>query len=469
MDGRRLRVLVGKPGLDGHDRGARLIAGAFRDAGFEVIYLGLYQAPEQIVASAIEEDVDLIALSILSGGHNTHLPAVSRLLKERKAEDIVLLAGGVIPYDDIPALKRAGVREVFLPGTPTDSIVSWVKEKVAPGHGQLSGFPLAGEGGQEEISGRHPALSLAQRVLDGDRRAAARLMRDIDDRSDSASRELKLLSAHRGTAFVVGVTGLPGAGKSVLIDRMVAAYRQQDLLVGVVTIDPTSPFSGGAILGDRMQMGRHADDAGVFIRSLATRGAQGGVSRAAAEVAGVLDAMGMDVVIIETAGAGLGDFEIASIAQTTLVVTVPGAADDVQAIKGGLLEIGDLLVVNKADRAGAERTTRELAAMLEMRPAAPSGWTARVIRTQGDRGEGVDELISALEAHREYLKVSGTLQRRSSQHTGRLFEEALRERLLEKVVGPLRENGRYREIVEALAAGSIDLVTALEQAERAFS
>jgi LAO/AO transport system kinase len=314
-------------------------------------------------------------------------------------------------------------------------------------------------------------MTLAERVLDGDIRAAARLMRDIDDRFKSAVTELKALYPHTGNAYILGLTGPPGAGKSTLVDQIIAAFRKKDLLVGVVAIDPTSPFTGGAILGDRIRMNRHAEDPGVFIRSLATRGCLGGMSRSTMDVVNVMDAMGMDVVIVETVGVGQDEVDIVSTAHTTAVVMVPGMGDDIQAIKAGILEIGDVFVVNKADRDGAERTVRELSAMLEMKHPEPGAWLPHVLKTEGSRGIGIEELIEEFEAHREYLKVSGALHRLTEERNAKLFADTLREELFETVFGAIKENGRYQEILAGMRDRTLDPYTAVEEvmAARAFS
>jgi LAO/AO transport system kinase len=314
-------------------------------------------------------------------------------------------------------------------------------------------------------------MTLAERVLDGDIRAAARLMRDIDDRFKSAVVELKALYPRTGNAYILGITGPPGAGKSTLVDQIIAAYRKKNLLVGVVAIDPTSPFSGGAILGDRIRMNRHAEDSGVFIRSLATRGALGGLSRSTMDVVNVMDAMGMDVIIVETVGVGQDEVDIVSTAHTTVVVMVPGMGDDIQAIKAGILEIGDVFVVNKADREGAERTARELAAMLDMKHPEPGGWQPHVLKTEGARGVGIDEVVEEFEAHREYLKTSGALQRLTEERNTKLFTDTLRDELFESVIGAIKNNGKYREILDGMRSRTKDPYTAVEEvlAGSAFS
>src|SRR5919201_207666 len=211
--------------------------------------------------------------------------------------------------------------------------------------------------------------SLADRVLAGDIRAASRLMRGIEDGDPSATRVLQALFPSTGRAWVVGITGSPGSGKSTLTDKLIAHYRAAGKRVGVIAVDPSSPFTGGAILGDRIRMQEHATDPGVFIRSLATRGNLGGLSRATGDCIRVMDAMGREVILVETVGVGQDEIDIAQTAHTTVVVVVPGMGDDIQAIKAGILEVADIFVVNKADLDGADRAVRELRAMLELRHA----------------------------------------------------------------------------------------------------
>ncbi|HET9624095.1 MAG TPA: methylmalonyl Co-A mutase-associated GTPase MeaB [Kofleriaceae bacterium] len=244
--------------------------------------------------------------------------------------------------------------------------------------------------------------ALAARIVAGDVRAAARLMRDLDDRRPAATAALGRLFPHTGRAHVVGVTGNPGAGKSTLVDALIAHFRAAGERVGVVCVDPSSPFSGGAILGDRVRMQRHALDPGVFIKSLATRGALGGLSRATLDVVHVLDAMGFARILIETVGVGQDELDVMRAAHTTVVVTVPGLGDDIQAIKSGLLEIADVLAVNKADRPDAARTERDLRHMLQLRPAGRGDVpVVRTIATRGTAGgAGIAELVAAIDGHR---------------------------------------------------------------------
>lgn len=305
-------------------------------------------------------------------------------------------------------------------------------------------------------------IGLADRILQGEIRAAARLMRDIDDGFASSFVELKQLYPYTGKAFIIGITGPPGAGKSTLVDQITAEYRQQGKRVGIVAVDPTSPFTGGAILGDRIRMNRHADDGGVFIRSLATRGCLGGVSRSTGDVVNVMDAMGMDVIIIETVGVGQDEIDIVRMAHTTVVVMVPGLGDDIQAIKAGILEIADVFVVNKADRDGADRTARELSMMLEMGGGRECGWLPKVLRTEACRGVGVHELVAEFAAHRQYLFASGYINKFIAEKNAAIFSEMLKERLFSSVYQTLLANGRFREVVAGMSGREIDPYSAVE-------
>jgi LAO/AO transport system kinase len=325
--------------------------------------------------------------------------------------------------------------------------------------------------------------TLAQRILAGDVRAAARLMRDLDDRFGEAEAILRALFPRTGRAWVVGITGSPGAGKSTLTDQLIGLYRRAGRTVGVIAVDPTSPFSGGAILGDRIRMQDHATDPGVFIRSLGTRGHLGGLSRSTSELVHVLDAMGKEVILVETVGVGQDEIEIASLAHTVIVVAVPGMGDDVQAIKAGVLEIADIFCVNKADREGADRTIRDLQGMLEVRriiqaptpehdphhqPVGPAtaptaanqpdaGWEPPIVRTVAVTGEGIADLGEALHRHASWLEVSGEKRRREVARARAGFITLLRERLLASALSRLEaELGRLDAVSARIADREAD-------------
>lgn len=291
--------------------------------------------------------------------------------------------------------------------------------------------------------------ALAERVAAGDVRAAARLMRDLDDRVPSAYATLRELFARTGRAYVVGITGNPGAGKSTVVDALIERYRAKGRRVGVVAVDPTSPFSGGAILGDRIRMQRHATDPGVFIRSLATRGHMGGLSRSTADVVAVLDAMGYDVVIVETVGVGQDEIDVVSQAQTAVVVTVPGLGDDIQAIKAGILEIADVLVVNKADREGADRAVRDLMHMLELRDKVGPK-QVEIVKTIASRGDGIDDLVAAIERHREASTGEAGAARARKRAAAQLVE-LVKDRLVEAAQRAIERAGGLDELAEAIA------------------
>ncbi len=252
-------------------------------------------------------------------------------------------------------------------------------------------------------------MDIVEQIISGDVRATARLLRDIDDEIPTSKEILKELYPHTGKAYVIGFTGSPGVGKSTLVDQMAILYRKEGKTVGILAVDPTSPFSGGAILGDRIRMQRHFLDAGVFIRSLATRGHFGGLTRSTNDMVNVLDAMGKDIIIVETVGVGQDEVEIANSAHSTVLVTVPGMGDDIQAIKAGIMEIGNIFVVNKADREGSRKTIRELRNMIEIgcRRGGSNGWEPPIIETEALKSRGMEELHGAIEKHRSYLLSSG--------------------------------------------------------------
>jgi LAO/AO transport system kinase len=304
-----------------------------------------------------------------------------------------------------------------------------------------------------------------KRILAGEVRAAARLMRDLDDGVPGAREVLKLLYPESGRAHIVGITGSPGVGKSTLTDRLIQHLRAQDRTVGVVAVDPTSPFSGGAILGDRIRMQRHATDEGVFIRSLATRGHFGGLTASARAVLTVLDAMGKNYLLVETVGVGQDEVEIAATAYTTLVVTVPGLGDDIQALKAGLLEVADILVVNKADREGAERTYQDLVTMLDLRFASETpAWMPRIYMTQARKDEGLEDLLEGIKEHQAFLVREGgqALRAARRERVRQELLELMKEGIFSYMVSLLRQDNRLEAILEDILDRRTDPYTASE-------
>ncbi len=291
----------------------------------------------------------------------------------------------------------------------------------------------------------------AKEILGGNVLAAARLMRDLDDEIPSALRTLKTLYRHTGRAYLVGVTGPPGAGKSTLVDVLTAHLRKEGKSVGIVAIDPTSPFSGGAILGDRIRMMKHALDDGVFIKSLATRGHLGGLSKSTLDIVHVMDAMGKDVILIETVGVGQDEVEIVKVAHTNLVVVVPGLGDDIQTLKAGILEIADLFVVNKFDREGADKTLRELETMVSLNEYGEGEWIPPVLAAVAQEGKGIERLLAEVERHRAHVYREENLARYRRERARVEFLEVLKKRLIDRAVEDLERSGLLEPILEEIA------------------
>jgi LAO/AO transport system kinase len=301
---------------------------------------------------------------------------------------------------------------------------------------------------------------LAPGVLRGDVRAVARAISIVENGRPEAGELVASLFPHAGRTLVVGVTGPPGAGKSTLVDRMTAHLRKQGKTVGIVAVDPTSPYTGGAILGDRIRMQAHALDPGVFIRSMATRGHLGGLAAATGHVLTVLAASGKDVILLETVGVGQDEVEIVGTADVSVVVLVPGLGDEVQALKAGIMEIADVFVVNKADREGAERVVSEIESMLSL--ASQHGHVPAIVETVASEDRGVSELLRAIDQFRREAESSGLLARKRRAHLRQQFEDTLRARLTEHVLTHVLGRDEVERTVEGLAAGSLDPFTAVD-------
>ena len=300
-------------------------------------------------------------------------------------------------------------------------------------------------------------------ILAGNTRAAARLMRDLDDEIPSGVRTLKQLYRHTGRAYILGVTGAPGAGKSTLVNRITAHLRKRGKTVGIVAIDPTSPYSGGAILGDRIRMQQHALDEGVFIKSLATRGHLGGLSRSTIDVVNVMDAMGKDIILIETVGVGQDEVEIVKVAHTNLVLVVPGLGDDIQAIKAGILEIADIFVINKADRDGADKAKLEIETMVSMSSFKEGEWKPPVLFAVAATDKGTGELLEAVDRHQKYIYQEGNLSRYRREKARVELLEILKTRLIEKAVSDLDAHGLLEPLLADMAKKRKDPYTISEK------
>ena len=301
---------------------------------------------------------------------------------------------------------------------------------------------------------------LAAGVLAGDARAIARAISLIEDEVPAGADLIRRVFAHSGRAYLMGITGPPGAGKSTLVDQMTTAIRQRGQTVGIVAVDPTSPFSGGAILGDRVRMQTHAGDRGVFIRSMATRGHLGGVARATGEAALVLDAAGKDVVLIETVGVGQDEIDIVRTADISIVTTVPGAGDEVQALKAGIMEIADIFVVNKADREGADRTVASIDAMLSLHSYGAADWRPPIVKTEATAGKGIGELLEAIARFRAHTEHVESIRRRDRAEWR--MRELLGHRFLGYVERQVLAPGELEGILNRIAAREVDPYTAVD-------
>ena len=302
----------------------------------------------------------------------------------------------------------------------------------------------------------------AQDIIRGDQLAGARLIRQLEEGDLAGIEVLKRLYPHTGKAFIMGITGPPGSGKSTLVNCIISEVRRRKLKIAVVAIDPSSPISGGALLGDRIRMRRHTEDDGVFIRSMATRGHLGGLTKTTREAVLVFDAMGYDVILIETVGVGQDEVEIAQFAHSTAVVSLPGMGDDIQAMKAGLLEIADLLVVNKADTPGADDVVQQLRAMLDMGSRPQDQWLAPVIKTVAIKDRGIVELVDAYWQHRKFLMDSGQFDEHNAKWEFQFFRQLVMEMAADRIFSEIQDSPAHRTLLGDLRNRRIDPFSAAE-------
>lgn len=360
---RPVRVLIAKIGLDGHDRGAKLIVRNLRDAGMDVIYTGLWQTPPATVQAGLQEDVDVIGVSLLSAAHMTIMPELQRLCREAGIPNMPLMVGGIIPEADGAALRAQGIDGVFNPGAPMSEIVAAVQS--------LS------QRGRERRSGE------AAPRIDTPAGLARAITWIVEGRGSELPVSLGSAKPKAGgvpRSIRIGVTGAPGVGKSTFIGKLARALRARGRRVAVVAIDPTSPLTGGSVLGDRLRMMSPEPDDGLFVRSLSSAGQAGGLAPHTGDIASLFAMAGYDVVLIETVGAGQNDTQIRELTDDVLLLVMPGAGDSIQFVKAGVVEVATAFVVNKADMPGADSTLRQLRESLEdSRPA----WPVSALRNEG--------------------------------------------------------------------------------------
>jgi LAO/AO transport system kinase len=304
-------------------------------------------------------------------------------------------------------------------------------------------------------------MELVRRLLKGDKRACARLITLVENEAPEAKKALKMLYPHTGRAHVIGVTGPPGAGKSSLVDKLTQYYRDHQKTVGIIAIDPSSPFTGGALLGDRIRMQDRATDPGVFIRSMGTRGHMGGLALATKDAIKILDAFGKDIIIVETVGTGQDEVDIIKAADTIVVVTMPSLGDDIQAIKAGILEIGDIFAVNKSDLDYADKAVIELEMMLDVNTG--KRWRSPVMKTVANMGEGINELAEAIQSHMEYLKEEGLFEEKRRMKVEMELLEVLNQYIIREILEEARKTSHFDVLVSRIVQREMDCYTAAEE------
>lgn len=374
------KILLTKGALDGHDKGIQVVAQALRNAGMEIVYGGLYCSPEEIVEMALQEDVDMIGISMLSGAHLGVFSETLKILKEKTEEDWFVFGGGVIPQKDIVTLEKMGVKRIFLPGTLTQDITNFVLEA--------------------QIMTKDWS-DLIKRVKNGETLAASRLMTLIQRGDKKAKKAVAKFSSLKKDILLIGVTGPGGVGKSTLIDQLIRFFRKEKKTVGVLVCDPVST-SGGAFLGDRVRMQKHTLDQGVFVRSLAQHDNFKGVIPEIPDLVKIFGALKKDVIIVETVGVGQEDLGFRDMVETLIYTSMPGLGDEIQLLKGGVVETADFFVINQGDKLGADRTFQYFLSHTE-NVNQGNGWQPKVYKTNSLTGEGILELVNGIKKHKKFL------------------------------------------------------------------
>lgn len=378
MANQPVRILLAKVGLDGHDRGVKVLARALRDAGMEVIYTGLWQTPASCAQAAVQEDPDILGTSFHSAAHTTLVPVIRDELKKQGRPDLTVVLGGIIPESDVAPMKAAGVSAVFLPESSLEHIVTTCRTLGHAAHERRRAAQQAD--GAKWLSSLKGSKHIA---------TLGRVMTWVESSGGDAKELPKELANHqRGATRVIGITGAPGVGKSTLIGQLLKALRKRGQTVAAVAVDPASPITGGSLLGDRARMGLTVDDTGVFVRSCASRGAMGGLAPTTEVMLRAIDYAGMDIAIIETVGAGQNDVAIRHVGSPVVLTLMPGAGDELQLEKAGITEIADVFVINKADLEGADRLAAQIRDTI--------GRDKPIVKTTASRGEGIDELADTL-------------------------------------------------------------------------